>query len=191
MSFILHGVNEQSCSLDSKFLLELRLIVYHKLLRHGLFCYFSRAKWLGYEAALLACRSVMTAQRGVETSGLFVLFSCCVMFRLSEYCDVLRLWMKQAWTRDSPICAATQVQAGWLMNRGSIPVSRKKLLSFRKRPDRFTTQIKRQRRPENVSSISSCARLKVHGCHTHTHTHAHTHTIIFPYVPYLNGVESN
>ena len=90
MSFILHGVNEQSCSLDSKFLLELCLIVYHKLLRHGLFCYFSRAKWLGYEAALLACRSVMTAQRGVETGGVFVLFSCCVVFKLSEYCDVLR-----------------------------------------------------------------------------------------------------
>jgi hypothetical protein len=94
MSFILHGVNEQSCSLDSKFLLELRLIVYHKLLRHGLFCYFSRAKWLGYEAAVLACRLVMTAQRGVQTGGVFVLFGCCVVFKLSEYCDILRLRMK-------------------------------------------------------------------------------------------------
>ena len=68
-----------------------------------------------------------TAQRGVETGGVFVLFSCSVVFKLFEYCDISRLWMKQAWARDSPVCAATQVQAGWLMNRGSIPVRRKKL----------------------------------------------------------------
>ena len=114
MSFILHGVNEQSCSLDSKFLLELRLIVYHKLFRHGLFCYFSRAKWLGYEAAVLACRLVMTAQRGVETGGVFVLFSCCMVFKLSEYCDILRLQMKQAWARDSPVCSDSGT--GWMID---------------------------------------------------------------------------
>lgn len=137
ISFILHRVNGQSCLLDSKFLLELRLIVYHKLLRHGLFCYFSRAKWLEYEAALVACRSEMTAQCGVETGGVFVSFSCCVVFKLSECCDILRLWLKQAWTRDGPICAATPAQAGWLRNHASIPVRRKKLLSFRKRLHRF------------------------------------------------------
>lgn len=71
LSFVAHGVNEQSCSLESTFLLELRLTVYHKLLRRALFCYAtprhaSSAQWLGYEAAHLACRSVMKAQRSVE-----------------------------------------------------------------------------------------------------------------------------
>ena len=66
LRFVAHGVNEQSCSLESTFLLELRLTVYHKLLRRALFCYASSAQWLGYEAAHLACRSVMKAQRSVE-----------------------------------------------------------------------------------------------------------------------------
>jgi len=78
------------------------------------------------------------------------------------------------------------------MNRGSIPVRRKKLLSFRKRPDRFTSQIKRPSRRENVSSVSSCARLIVHGCHIYIYIYIYIHTHSFFHIcPYLNGAESN